>query len=228
MKKSIKILSLILSVFLVMQVGVFGASAKSDYTIVSPYADVVWSGNNAWGAYKGTLHSHTTYSDADVDLATMVKGYYERGFDFLANAEHGITGVEWNKAPENYGLYFYQALIGNKYAHLTDEEFEGITSGTYQNRGKGMTCVTGANEFGCFTLTKSHVNGYFLPTEAGFMWDGGENSFEEAVKYIDEQGGLSHINHPGDWLESKYHPENVNDPESISYFGDIIFILIHQ
>ncbi len=222
MKKSIKILSLILSVFLVMQVGVFGASANADYTIISPYADVVWSGDNAWGAYKGTLHSHTTYSDADVDLATMVKGYYEQGFDFLANSDHGITGLEWNKAPEKVGLYFYQPIIGNKFAHLTDEEYKAILDGSYQNRGKGMTCVTGANELGCFTLTKSHVNGYFLPSDVGFMWDGGENSYEEAVKFIEENGGLSHINHPGDWLQSNQNPDAVNDPKNIKYFGDIL------
>jgi len=222
MKKSIKILSLILSVFLVMQVGVFGASAKSDYTIVSPYADVVWNGDNAWGAYKGTLHSHTTYSDADLDLATMVKGYYEQGFDFLANADHGVTGVEWNREPEKANLYFYQKLIGNKVAHLTDEEFVAIENGTYQNRGKGMTCVTGANELGYITLTKSHVNGYFLPEGVGTEWDGGENGYEAAVKFVEKNGGLSHINHPGDWLRTNQNPDAVNDPENVKYFGDIL------
>lgn len=76
--------------------------ANSDYTIVSPYEDVIWEGDDAWGAYKGSLHSHTTYSDASVDLATMVKEYYNQDYDFLANSDHGVTGVEWNRAPKRF------------------------------------------------------------------------------------------------------------------------------
>ncbi len=227
MKKPIKALSLILSIFMLAQLSITGFAADTEYTIVSPYDKVVWDGDNAWGAYKGTLHTHTTYSDADLDLPTMIKGYYNRGFDFVANADHGVTGVEWNKAPARPLLYMYQYIIGNKVGHLTDEEYEGIISGTYplengQPRGTGMTCVTGANELGYITLTKSHVNGYFLPADVGNAWDGGENGFEEAVKFVEENGGLSHINHPGDWLQSNQNPDVVNDPANIKYFGDIL------
>ncbi len=227
MKKTAKLLSIILSMLMLAQLGLTAFAAETDYTIVSPYDKVVWEGDDAWGAYKGTLHTHTTYSDADLDLPTMIKGYYNRDFDFVANADHGVTGVEWNKEPARPLLYMYQYIIGNKVGHLTDEEYEAITSGTYKledgtARGKGMTCVTGANELGYITLTKSHVNGYFLPSDVGNAWDGGENGFEEAVKFIDDNGGLSHINHPGDWLQSNQNPDIVNDPESVKYFGDII------
>lgn len=229
MKRSLKVLSLILSIIILAQLSVAAFAADAEYTIVSPYDQVVWEGDNAWGAYKGTLHTHTTYSDADpdMDLATMVKGYYNRGYDFVANADHGVTGVEWNKEPARLALYLYQYLLGGKVAHLTDEEYEGITGGTYplengQPRGRGMTCVTGANEFSYITLTKSHVNGYFLPADVGNAWDGGENAFEESVKFIHEHGGLSHINHPGDWLQSNQDPNVVNDPANIKYFGDIM------
>ena len=73
------------------------AADVDDYAIISPYSDVIWEGKDAWGAYKGSLHSHTTYSDASVDLATMVKEYYNQDYDFLANSDHGVTGVEWNR-----------------------------------------------------------------------------------------------------------------------------------
>ncbi len=228
MKKRTKLLSILLTAIILMQAGFMAfATDSNSYTIVSPYDKVVWEGDNAWGAYKGTLHTHTTYSDADLDLPTMIKGYYNRGFDFVANADHGVTGVEWNKEPARPLLYMYQYIIGNKVGHLTDEEYEGIISGTYplengQPRGTGMTCVTGANELGYITLTKSHVNGYFLPSDVGNSWDGGENGFEEAVKFVDDNGGLSHINHPGDWLDSNSNPDAVNDPANIKYFGDII------
>lgn len=226
--KAKKFIALILSALMVMSVAVIGAGAESaEYAIVSPYKDVIWEGDGAWGAYKGTLHTHTTYSDAELDLPTMIKGYYNEGFDFVANADHGVTGVEWNKEPARLALYLYQYLLGKKVCHLTDEEYEAITTGTYPLedgtiRNKKMVCVTGANEFGYITLTKSHTNGYFLPADIGNAWDGGENSFEDAVKFIDENGGLSHINHPGDWLQSNQNPEIVNDPASIKYFGDIL------
>lgn len=45
-----KILCTVLSIMLVLSVGIIGASAEGgDYVIVSPYEDVIWDGDNAWG-----------------------------------------------------------------------------------------------------------------------------------------------------------------------------------
>lgn len=228
-----KIFSVALSTVFALQLGVcsFGASAKSvaDYTIVSPYENVIWSGEGAWGAYKGTIHTHTSYSDAGESLSAMVKEYYNQDYDFLGNADHGITGVEWNKEPDLQLLYSYQPLIGNKFEHLTDEEFEQITNGTYPLydgtvRNKKMTCVTGGNELNNLSLTKNHVNGYFLPSNVGNGFGGLENEagYEKAIKFIDDNGGLSHINHPGDWIESNTNPDAVNDQHNIELFGNLI------
>lgn len=223
MKNFNKIISVLLCMLIAFPLSVFCVfAAEKDYTIISPYEDVIWNGDNAWGAYKGTTHTHTTFSDAQVDLATMVKEYYNQGYDFLANADHGVTGVEWNKVPERQLLYSYQELIGNKCTVLTDEEFEAITTGTYLDRGRGMTCVTGANELNNLTLTKCHVNGYFLPSDKGNGFGGFENGYDYALKFIDENGGISHINHPGDWLETNSNPDAVNDPANIKFFGDLI------
>ncbi|MGN0572707.1 MAG: hypothetical protein ACI4IX_02090 [Acutalibacteraceae bacterium] len=228
MKKSKKILSVLLCFALLLQAAALGTTAfaaeSGSYTIVSPYKDVIWSGENAWGAYRGNLHSHTTYSDADIDLETMVKKYYELGYDFLANSDHGVTGVEWNREPSRQLLYSYQELLGNKVAHLSDEDYAAITNGTYDNRGYKMVCVTGANELNNLSLSKNHVNGYFLPSNVGNGFGGIENEagYEKAIKFIQDNGGLSHINHPGDWIESNANPEAVNDPYNIKLFGDLI------
>ncbi len=228
MKKAAKIISLILCLTLVFGVSsmAFGAD-DSDYTITSPYADVVWEGDGAWGAYKGNLHSHSTYSDADEDLATMLKEYYEQDFDFMANADHGITGVEWNKEQPALLLYAYQKLSGKEVKCLTDEEFEGITSGTYPTydgtaRGNKMVCVVGANELNNLTLTKSHVNGYFLPEGVGNGFGGTENGFEDAIAFVEENGGISHINHPGDWLESNKDITAVSNPSDVKFLSELI------
>ncbi len=222
-----KLVCILLSLCILTSLCLISASAESDYTIISPYSDVIWHGDNAWGAYKGTLHSHSTYSDADVDLATMVKAYYNQDYDFLANSDHGITGVEWNKKQPSLLLYAYQKISGKTVAHLTDEEFEAITNGTYplydgSVRGKKMVCVTGANELNNLTLTKSHVNAFFLPEGKGNGFGGTENGFEKAVKFTEKNGGLSIINHPGDWLESKNDIAQVSKRENIEFFGDIL------
>ncbi|MBQ8768009.1 MAG: hypothetical protein IJZ16_14540 [Clostridia bacterium] len=203
------------------------AAPSGDYTIVSPYSEVIWEGDDAWGAYKGSLHSHTTYSDASVDLATMVKEYYNQDYDFLANSDHGVTGVEWNRAPKKVLLYSYQKLLGYETAHLTDEEYEGITTGTYPLydgtvRGSHMTCVVGANELNNMTLTKSHVNAFFIPEDVGNGYGGWENGYEDAVKFTQKHGGLSIINHPGDWLESRDNISTVSKEKNIQYFGNIL------
>lgn len=228
MSKFKKIISALLGVVMCVPMVVSSVSAKNvDYTIKSPYENVVWEGENAWQACKGNLHTHSTYSDADVSLPEMVKEYYEQGYDFLTMSEHGITGRMWNEEQTKLALYQYQKLLGKEVRCLTDEEFDGITSGSYplydgSVRGKGMTCVPGGNEFNYITLTKCHVDGFFLDSGVGDAFYAGENAHEAAVRFIDEHGGLSHINHPGDWLETNTNPDAVNDKDNIKYFGDII------
>ena len=228
MKKTGKIMSVFLCFALLLQAEALGTTAfaaeNDSYTIVSPYKDVVWSGENAWGAYRGNLHSHTTYSDGNIDLDTMVKKYYELGYDFLANADHGVTGVEWNKEPSRQVLYSYQTLLGYKVAHMSDEDYAAVTNGTYNNRGRKMVCVTGGNELNNLSLSKNHVNGFFLPSDVGNGFGGIENEagYEKAIKFVQDNGGLSHINHPGDWIESNANPEAVNDQYNIKMFGDLI------
>ncbi len=228
MKKLISlILCMILCVSPLLTLTAFAAEDSNDYSIISPYSDVIWEGKNAWGAYKGSLHSHSTYSDAEVDLATMVKEYYNQDYDFLANSDHGVTGVEWNRKQPTVPLYLYQPLLGYKVAHLTDEEYKGITTGTYPLydgtvRGRHMTCVVGANELNNMTLTKAHVNAFFLPEGVGNGYGGFENGYEDAVAFTEKCGGLSIINHPGDWLESRSDIAIVSKEKNVKYFGDIL------
>ena len=234
-----RVLCVMISMMMLCSVcGAFLTSAASEYTIVSPYEDVVWSGDNAWGAYRGVLHSHTTWSDADEDLPAMVKEYYSLGYDFLANSDHAVTGVEWNKKPKLVSPYWYQYFLGNKMSVLTDEEYEAITSGAYNNRGYGMTCITGANELNHLTLSKNHVNGYFLPTDVGngfagyYTKDGkldlagyaaeNEVGIENALRFVEDNGAFSHINHPGDVLDSTRYPQAVTDPDNIDFYGDLL------
>lgn len=223
MKKAISIL---LCAVILCSGAAFASSAASDYRIVSPYAEVVWDGDGAWGAYKGNLHTHSTFSDAEMELSEMVLDHYNQGFDFLAMTDHGVTGTPWNEAPARLPLYWYQFILGYKQKTLTDAEFAAVQDGSYPvdgaARGKGMVCVTGGNELNALTLTKCHVNGMFLPEHVGDNYLGYENDHEGAVRLADEAGGISFINHPGDWLHSNRGVEIVSDPDNVHYYSDIL------
>lgn len=221
-----KVLSVVLAILFVLSAAIIPASATKSYVINSPYKDVVWSGEGAWKHYKGNLHTHSTVSDAEMDYNEMIIEHYKQGYDFLAMTEHGVTGKAWNETPTHLPLYLYQYIIGNKMTKLTDEEFDAITTGTYpvdgQARGYGMTCVTGGNELNALTLTKCHVNGMFLPEHKGDNYLGFENDHEGAVELTDAAGGISFINHPGDWLHSNRDVAIVSDPDNVKYFSDIL------
>lgn len=229
MKKSFKkIIAAALAAMMVIPAGAVAAGAEEakDYVIENPYSEVIWTGDDAWTAYKGNLHTHSYVSDANVDLRDMVMEYYNQGFDFLAFTEHGVTGKPWNERQTEIPLYIYQRVIGNIVHTLTDEEYEAITNGTYPvdgvARGTGMLYVPGGNELNALTATKDHVNAIFLPEHAGDNYLGYENDYEGAVRLADHYGAVSFINHPGDWLFSRDNRAAVYDQEKIDYISDIL------
>lgn len=224
MKKKITSVLLVI-VMMILPLGIGATAIESDdYTLVSPYASVDW---DTWKQYKGNLHTHSSVSDGNASFRDMIYGAYEQGFDLLGFSEHGITGKAWDQQPFIRPLYLYQVFTGNSRKPLTSEEFAAITDGSAplengQARGKGMFCVTGANELNAVALTMSHVNGYFLPSWFGNLNWGFENGQEAAVAAIEKLGGLSHINHPGDWLVCDGKIDKVMDPKNIKYFSEIL------
>ncbi|MDO4379292.1 MAG: hypothetical protein Q4D20_00295 [Clostridia bacterium] len=216
------VLSLTVSFF---AVSAFAAEEKGEFVLSSPYGNVDWEKMNA---YKGNLHTHSAVSDGSESFKNMIYAAYAQDYDLLAFSEHGITGRAWNKTPFIRPLYLYTLAGGHDKKPLSTEEFNAIQNGTAVSsetgkpRGKGMLCVTGANELNAVTITKCHVNGYFLPENVGNMDWGFENGFDYALLLVEKNGGLSHINHPGDWLETKKNPSAVSDPENVELFADCI------
>ena len=209
MKRNIfKVISLIVALSMIFGLMQISVSAKTTYKITNPYESVAHLLGNEDNHYKTNLHTHSTYSDATIPLTEMVKEHYNQDFDILAMADHGVIGVEWNKAPTLIPLYQYNPLIGNKQEHFSDEDYEAILNGTYSDGtsrtvSNGMQCVTGAIEGNMLVIEKNHVNGYFMDENndtEGFL--GSEGDFDTIIRMIEEAGGISHINHPGDWLGS--------------------------
>ncbi len=209
MKRNIfKVLSLIMAlsmIFGVMQISV--SAVAIDYKITNPYESVMHLLGNDDNHYKTNLHTHSTYSDATIPLTEMVKEHYNQDFDILGIADHGVIGRDWDQKPTIIPLYQYNPLIGNKQEHFTTEEFEAIVAGTYtdgtsRTKTNGLQCFTGAIEGNMLVLQKNHVNGYFMNDNRTEGVLGDEGDFDTMIQMIDEAGGISHINHPGDWLGS--------------------------
>ncbi len=223
-----KLLSAICAVSLflgLLSPAVYAAGAGADYTLVSPYANVDW---NKVKAYKTGLHTHSSVSDGSESFRNMIYGAYEQNYDILSFSEHGITGKAWDKDPYIRPLYLYQTVTGHDRKPLTSDEFVAISNGTAAvsstgaSRGRGMYCLEGSNELNAVTITKAHVNGYFLPADVGNMDWGMENGYDYALSMIEKNGGISHINHPGDILGTRENPNAVNDRKNIEFFSDFL------
>lgn len=206
-RKLLKFTSLIMALSMIFCLAQISVSAVTDYKITNPYESVTHLLGNADNHYKTNLHTHSTYSDATIPLTEMVKEHYSQDFDILGIADHGIIGKDWDEAPTIIPLYQYNPLIGNKQEHFTTEEYDAIVSGTYSNgtsrtKSTGLNCLTGAIEGNMLVLQKNHVNGYFMNDARTEGVLGEEGDFDTMIEMIDEAGGISHINHPGDWLSS--------------------------
>lgn len=196
------------------------------YKIKSPYEAVENLISNEENHYKTNLHTHSTYSDANNTMADMIFTFYDLDFDILAFAEHGILGKEWDKEPSIIPLFRFQYLWHGKRRYLTTKEYRAILSGTYKTeknsrtKKRGLMCVPDTIEANMFTLMKNHVNGYFTNDVLEGKY-GKENDFKVPIATIEKSGGISHINHPTDWLGAYRDPSVAKIPENVAYFADL-------
>lgn len=196
------------------------------YKIISPYNGISNLISNKENHYKTNLHTHSTYSDANNTMADMIFEFYDQDFDILAFAEHGIMGKEWDIKPSKIPLFYFQYIWHGKRRHLTTEEYRAVLDGTYKTeknartKKRGLMCVTNAIEANMFTLMKNHVNGYFTNDVLEGKY-GKENDFEIPIATIEKSGGISHINHPTDWLGAYRDPDVAKVPENVAYFADL-------
>ena len=186
-----------------------------EYTITSPYDDIDW---DTVGLYKANLHTHTVFSDGTEVLSDVVEEYYRQGYDILAISDHGVVGAPWDQAaktvfPLNVQSWFKERTV------LTSGRLAEITAGTDRD-GRGMIRVPQAIEMNAATLYKNHVNGYFAGWGQG--WWGFENDYRTPVAMTECNGGLSIIDHPGDWLKSRDNPAAAHDPANVQFFADIL------
>lgn len=218
MKNTRKVISLLCVAALL--IGTFStvafAATDVDYTIINPYENVDWS----WEQYKADLHTHTTASDGDDTLKDMIETNYDYGFDIYAVSDHGLTSYSWTEDQDViYAIDFFVSLRkpgteivaldeegltfdGDKYNVVT-EDGDDYYYQTYEDgsQGQKMLRVPYANEQNPTSLNNAHVNTWFVDYGHGLV--GGTSDYETPIKAVDELGGLSVINHPGEYTNAR-------------------------
>lgn len=207
-----KVIAVVLSVLMVCTMGVTAFAAETDYTITNPYANVDWE---TYEAYKADLHSHSNASDGDNTLKEMVERHYELGFDIHALSDHGTTNYSWTennsydptiklimmvkegKSPLEILETAGTAENGKSY---TVETINGDDYYT-QEGGQSMLRVPYANEQNPTSFNNAHVNTWFVDWGHGRL--GGTSDYESVISAVDELGGVSVINHPGEYTSAR-------------------------
>lgn len=220
-KRFKKILGVVLSAVMLAVPFTGGASAFKvdiDYTINNPYANVDWKAVNQ---YKTELHCHTTATDGGNTLKEMIEKHYELGYDIMAVTDHGTTDYGWtnpNYIPElkvaltlrkgnlpivglnkdggdaeNGNTYtLTQAENGDQFYYQTDSN---------GNDGKMMMRVPFGIENNPTSFNNAHVNSWFVDYGNGYL--GGTSDYYTPITNVQKLGGLSVINHPGEYTSAR-------------------------
>ena len=239
MKKNftIKMLSMVMSVVMILTAVPVFASAADDITITNPYENVNWDTVNQ---YKTALHVHTNSSDGDPTLKQSIERHYETGFDAVAITDHGT--VDYNWATPTGSRFIGKAL---KLVGKTDLNLEYLgESGTFANGtaykletrngddylmmgdGREILRIPYGIENNAVSVN-AHVNSWFAEFVNNAPCD-----YRAAVSGADKAGALSIINHPGEYSKARYElftadAYDLSDP-AYRYFFQKIYGLVDK
>ena len=216
MKKSKKLVSVLLVVSLLASfvLPLSASAATVSYEITSPYDDIDW---DSIKQYQAMLHTHTLYSDGTVDVKDVVERYYELGYDILAVTDHGVVNKGWNRVPEVLDLIGYNQYI-NDFEPMSQERYEEITIHGTGRDGRPMLDVPQGIEMNGLVVRKNHVNGFFCGYGQGIL--GQEEDYETVIAGTHAAGGITFINHPGDFIAANKENGRAEDYNQLKIFID--------
>jgi len=168
------------------------------------------------GQYKANLHTHTNVSDGS-DFTAMAEEHYELGYDVLAITDHATVDRGWTRLNVNPWITFAMNIgtFGIKPTPLTEERFAQISSGTDRG-GRGMLRVPLGIEHNAASFDNTHVNSFFTDFGDGYL--GGTSYYDYILAGVQNTGGLSFINHPGDYARANADvPDNAYDTGNTHY-----------
>ena len=211
------------AVILSSGIGAFAAE-KDDFTITNPYQNINWSTVNQ---YKTALHTHTNASDGDITLKESLERHNETGFDIVAVTDHGTVDYSW---VDNNGRNLMGKVLELVGRSEGDVEYLG-ESGTWDNgvsysmetrgdtdylitdNGREIMRIPYGIENNAVSVN-AHVNSWFADFSRNLPSD-----YRDAVAGVDAAGGLSVINHPGEYTQARYelYQEDAYDLSNPSY-----------
>lgn len=215
MKKTLKILSLICAIVLIIGTVSVGLTAFAvsddaigdyDFTISNVYKDIDWSNVTA---YKSATHVHTVRSDADTEIDDMIHYYYDDfGYDAMALTDHGTVNYGWDHDQTRVVLYDYQWFVHGTMDQLSESDYKNIITGARNSRGYGMMEIPMGIEWNGASTKKYHVNGYYVDAGHGDLsiLDNQDDAILGAIKGNYNAGGFSHVNHVGEWSGGNDEP----------------------
>ena len=215
------------------------AAADIDYTINNTYANVDWATVNQ---YKTDLHSHSTISDGDQTVREQVEKHYEHNFDIMALSDHGAVDYGWDQQTKADTIRVVLSVKeGNRPTdplQATGTTDAGLTYTyaddyytQYDENGNAlhtMMRVPYANEQNPTSFNNAHVNTWFA--DYGNNVVGGTSDYATPIRKIDALGGLSVINHPGEYtgardeecFEDAYDLDNIHYKYVVNKFTNIL------
>lgn len=224
MKKSKRFSALFLVVALCLSLCVTVGAADDNITISNPYKNIDWDTVNT---YKAALHSHTNGSDGDHTLLQSIERHAETGFDIVAVTDHGTVDYGWTKDNTNV-VHSMLKLFGR-----TEGDIVTLSkSGTFPN-GMTYSYYTAENGDDYLSLdgertilrvpygiennavsVNAHVNSWFVDHCNNTV-----TTYVDAVRGVDFLGGVSVINHPGEYTKARYelHSEDAYNENNFTY-----------
>ncbi len=203
------------------------AEAEDTVTIVNPYENVDW---DTYYRYKADLHCHTNATDGNDTLKEMVEKHYELGYDILAISDHGTTSYSWTEEDVVPILKtFLMFRKGVSSLEVLDESGTAANGKSYtvtevdgddyyaQEGGQTMLRVPYAIENNPTSFNNAHVNSFFVDYGNGIL--GGTSDYVTPIKNVDALGGISVINHPGEYTNARdeVYTEDAYDRSSLHY-----------
>ena len=185
------------------------AAAEVDFTISNPYKNVNWNTDEKIN-YKANLHCHTWASDGKLNVNETIEIHYALGYDALAITDHGTVNYSWTSDSYVKTIAALMGIVKRKElkmpTYLTDERYEEITTGADRD-GQGMIQVPYGIEHNPTSFNNAHVNSWYADYGHGVL--GGTSDYETPISNVDALGGLSVINHPGEYSNAR----DEDDPE---------------
>ncbi len=188
---------------------------KKDYKITNPYKTVNW---DTWKIYRAATHIHSNISDGEVDFADMVEAYYDEGYDAIAMTDHGTVNYGWSKSKSRHAIFAYQLAVHGEARGVSNARASEMASGIGRG-GQHMTDIKYGNELNGACLKKVHINSFFADCGDGYMGMA-ETWPTSAVDKSHDAGGLTHLNHIGEWSGAD-EDITVYDNDFISDLADI-------